>query len=142
MKTANIAHSPKRLQMSHSRRVGDGICSQGDVGGFGERLEVWSMRLAQGLKPMRGKSTSGKQGLYAEGPALESCSNGSSSSRSSPRWTEMPLVGSTSFDRSWSRSSPWCPAAAEWGDGEEGASCFRAILPVRGVFGSSLGLQG
>lgn len=45
MITASIAHSPKRLHMSHDRRVGNGICSQGEVGGFVERLEVWSMRL-------------------------------------------------------------------------------------------------
>lgn len=71
MITASIAHFPERLHMNYDRRVGDGICSQGEMGGFAERLEVWNVRLAQGWKPVRGKSTSGKQGLYAEvGPCL------------------------------------------------------------------------
>lgn len=57
--------------MNHDRRVGDGICSQGESGSFAERLEVWNMRLAQGRKPVREKSTSEKQRLYAEvGPCL------------------------------------------------------------------------
>lgn len=42
--TADMAHSPKRLHMSHDRReisrIGDGIRSQRKVGGFAEKLEV------------------------------------------------------------------------------------------------------
>lgn len=42
--TAGMAHSPKRVHMSHDRReisgIGDGIRSQGNIGGFAEKLEV------------------------------------------------------------------------------------------------------
>lgn len=42
--TAGMAHSPKRLHVSHDRRetsgIGGGIRSQGKVSGFPEKFEV------------------------------------------------------------------------------------------------------